>query len=43
MHYCNRRATHYAGLRTAPDRVRYHHPDYNKLETLRLESLGRRK
>lgn len=43
MHYCNRRATHYAGLRTAPDRVRYHHPDYNKLETQGWKALDAEK
>jgi len=27
------RVTRHAGLRPTPERVRRHHPDYNKLET----------
>ena len=29
----DRRVTRHAGLRSAPERVRRHHPDYDKLET----------
>jgi agmatinase len=43
MHHCYRRTTHHAGLRTAPDRVRYHHPDYNKLETQGWKALDAEK
>jgi agmatinase len=43
MHHCYRHATHHAGLRTAPDRVRYHHPDYNKLESQGWKALDAEK
>jgi hypothetical protein len=34
-----RRLTRHAGLRPAPDRVRRHHPDHNKLETQGWKAL----
>lgn len=39
MHNCYRRATQHAGVRPTPDRVRHHHPDYNKLETQGWKAL----
>ena len=34
-----RRINSRAGLRSAPERVRHHHPDYNKLETQSWKAL----
>ena len=34
-----RRVTRHAGLRPGPERVRHHHPDYNKLETQGWKAL----
>lgn len=35
----DRRVTRHAGLRPTPERVRRHHPDYNKLETQGWKAL----
>jgi agmatinase len=35
----DRRVTRHAGLRAVPERVRRHHPDYNKLETQGWKAL----